>query len=72
MAPAQSAAFWTEGPRFRVTAAARGSTGKVLRGTDEFAGLTGSFAETWELEETNADGSTRGHIVLSTLVAAEN
>ena len=72
LAPAQSAAFWTEGPRFRVTAAARGSTGKVLRGTDEFAGLTGSFAETWELEETNADGSTRGHIVLSTLVAAEN
>ena len=70
--PAQSAVFWTDGPRFRVTAAARGSTGKVLRGTDEFDGLTGSFAETWELDEANPDSGTRGHIVLSTLLAAQN
>jgi hypothetical protein len=72
LAPTQAAAFWTDQSRIRVTAAAPGvsgsaTTGKVLRGTSEFAGLTGSFTETWNLEEVAADGSTRGRIVLSTL-----
>jgi len=75
--PAQAAAFWTDRSRFRVTAtnpATTGSatTGKVLRGTSEFAGLEGSFTETLDLEEVNADGSTRGRILLSTLTAAGN
>ncbi len=75
--PAQSATFWTDGPRFRVTAnlstpAGSRSTGRVLRGTSEFAGLKGSFTETWNLEEVNADGSTRGRIVLSTFTAGAN
>lgn len=77
LAPAQAAAFWTDRSRFRVTATAPGTirsstTGQVLRGTSEFAGLTGSFTETWELEEVSADGSTRGRILLSTLTAAGN
>jgi hypothetical protein len=76
-APAQAAAFWTDRSRIRVTATAPGAirsatTGQVLRGTSEFAGLTGSFTETWELEEVSADGSTRGRVVLSTRLAAAN
>jgi len=72
LAPAQAAAFWTDGPRIRVTAPApagdgAGTTGRVLRGTGEFAGLQGRFTETWDLEEVNADGSTRGRILLTTL-----
>jgi hypothetical protein len=72
LAPAQAAAFWTDRPRVRITAPAPegngpATTGKVLRGTSEFAGLRGSFTETWELEEVNADGSTRGRILLSTV-----
>jgi hypothetical protein len=76
-APAQAARFWAGVSRFRVTATAPGAirswtTGQVLRGTSEFAGLTGSFTETWELEEVSADGSTRGRIFLSTLTEAGN
>lgn len=74
-APAEAAAFWTDRSRFRVTTTAPATTGfvttgRVLRGASEFAGLEGSFTETWDLEEVNADGSTRGRIVLSTLTAA--
>lgn len=77
LAPAQSAAIWTDGPRFRVTGnapATTGSTttGRLLRGTSEFAGLRGSFTETWNLAEENADGSTGGRIVLSTFMAGVN
>ena len=75
VAPAQTAAFWADRQRLRVTATApattgAATTGKVLRGTSEFAGLEGSFTETWDLEEVNADGSTRGRIQLSTFTAA--
>jgi hypothetical protein len=77
VAPAQAAAFWTDRPRVRITAPApesdgRATTGKVLRGTSEFAGLRGSFTETWDLEEVNADGSTRGRILLSTVTIGQN
>ena len=76
-APAEAAAFWTDRARLRVTATAPAmtrstTTGKVLRGTSEFAGLSGSFTETWDLEEANADGSTRGRILLSTFTAMSN
>ena len=75
VAPEQTAAFWTDRQRLRVTATApattgSATTGKVLRGTSEFAGLEGSFTEHWDLEEVNADGSTRGRIQLSTITAA--
>jgi hypothetical protein len=75
--PAQAAAFWTDRPRIRITAPAPAgdgpaTTGKVLRGTSEFAGLRGSFIETWDLEEVNADGSTRGRILLSTITVGDN
>jgi hypothetical protein len=74
-APVQDARFWNDRTRFRVTATAPGTSrpstsGRVLRGTSEFAGLTGSFTETWELDEVSADGSTRGRILLSTLTEA--
>lgn len=75
VAPAQSATFWGEQRRVRVTAPAGDratTTGKVLRGTSEFAGLQGSFTETWDLEDVSADGSTRGRILLSTLTAGSN
>lgn len=72
LAPAQAAAFWTDRPRIRITSPAPAvdgpaTTGRVLRGTSEFAGLRGSFTETWDLDEVSADGSTRGRILLSTL-----
>jgi hypothetical protein len=75
VAQEQTAAFWTERQRLRVTATAPATTGSattgiVLRGTSEFAGLEGSFTETWDLEEINADGSTRGRIQLTTFTAA--
>jgi len=77
LAPAQAGAFWTDRPRVRVTAPAPAgdgpaTTGRVLRGTSEFAGLRGSFTETWDLEEVNADGSTRGRILLSTVTIGDN
>lgn len=70
--PASAARFWTDRPRVRITAPAPAgdgppTTGRVLRGTSEFAGLRGSFTETWDLQEVNADGSTSGRILLSTL-----
>jgi hypothetical protein len=77
LAPAQAAAFWADRSRVEVTASApdvvrSATTGTILRGTSEFAGLTGRFTETWELEEVSADGSTHGRILLSTLTAVEN
>jgi hypothetical protein len=76
-APAEAAAFWTDRTRVRVTASAApatgsATTGKVLRGTSEFAGLTGNFTETWGLDEVNADGSTHGRIMLSTFTVEAN
>lgn len=73
--PGQAATFWSDRPRVAVTAgvpgAARSNTsGRILRGTNEFAGLQGSFTEEWHVEEVSADGSTRGRIQLSTLTAA--
>jgi len=77
LAPPQAATFWNDRPRVRVTAVAPrpaaggvATSGRVLRGTSEFAGLGGSFTETWDLQEVNADGSTRGRILLSTLTLA--
>ncbi|MEO7386247.1 MAG: hypothetical protein ABIX37_04860 [Gammaproteobacteria bacterium] len=74
LAPAGAAAFWTDRPRVRITAAApagagSATSGKVLRGTSEFAGLQGSYTETWDLETVHPDGSTSGRIVLSTLTS---
>ena len=76
-APAEAAAFWTDRTRVRVTASAPASTasattGQVLRGTSEFAGLKGNFTETWDLDEVNADGSTHGRILLATFTAEAN
>lgn len=74
LAPAQGARFWSDRPRVRITAPApAGATsGRLLRGTGEFDGLRGSFTETWDLQEVNADGSTTGRILLSTLAVGTN
>ena len=77
LAPEQNGALWTDRSQIRITAVAPATsgyanTGKLLRGTNEFAGLRGSFTESWDLEEVNADGSTRGRILLSTLSATGN
>jgi hypothetical protein len=61
--PAQQAAFWSGRREFRATAA---GSGTVVHGTREFAGLAGSFIETWALEGTGPAGSTRGTIRLVT------
>lgn len=71
LAPAAAAAFWQDRTRIRVTAAEPGGGGVILRGTDEFSTLAGRFTETWELDEVNADGSTRGRIRLSTMTVAD-
>ena len=75
IAPGATAGFWTDRSPFRVTAPApamNGSTttGRVLRGTNEFTDLDGTFSEVWKLEEASAEGATRGSIVLSTLTVA--
>lgn len=59
------AAFWASRPA-TLGVTATGMPGKVLGGTGSFAGLSGGYAERWELAEVNADDSTRGRIVLST------
>ena len=63
--------FWAEGSRLRITAgSAPGGAGQVLGGSEEFAGLQGTYEENWELEEVAANGSTSGHITLVTRVEA--
>jgi hypothetical protein len=65
------AAFWSAGTKFRISAGPHADGGgEVLRGTGEFAGLVGSYDETWELAEVAADGATRGRISLSTRTMA--
>lgn len=63
--PAQQAGFWGGRREFRATAPGGGT---VVHGTREFAGLTGSFSETWALEGTDGDGATLGTIRLVTLL----
>lgn len=75
--PVQTATFWNDRSRVRITAQAPGpegsrSSGRVLRGTEEFAGLQGSYTETWLLDAALDDGSARGRIVLATLTVAAN
>ena len=72
MLPAETRAFWTAGKRYRITAGpAPGGHGKILRGTEEFARLTGSYTETWELLNQLADGTTEGRILLSTTMRSK-
>ena len=70
IAPAQTAAFWSGGDRYRITAGPRGE-GTVLRGTDEFDGLRGHYTETWVRGPVNADGSAAGEIRLSTVTVRD-
>jgi hypothetical protein len=60
--------FWAAGRRYRISAGPLTGAGRVVHGSDEFAGLEGRFTESWELEEMTADGATRGRIVLETLL----
>ena len=63
----QNRAFWGNSKERRITAATPRHAGRILRGTSEFAGLAGSFSETWKLDGVNPEGGTHGRIVLSTL-----
>lgn len=69
---ADAPGFWAGGARRRITAGpADGGTGRVAGGTAEFAGLQGSYDETWERRDEAAGGVSRGRITLRTrLVAA--
>lgn len=69
LVPGQSAALFADGPRFTVTATEPFQTGRVVGGTSEFAGLTGTFTETWQLGGTLGQGGTSGRILLSTTTA---
>jgi hypothetical protein len=63
--------FWAAGNRLRVTGGpGPAGEGQVVGGSEEFAGMRGTFDESWELEEVSADGSTRGQIKLVTRVEA--
>jgi hypothetical protein len=74
LGPAVDAAdFWRGVAALRVTAGpAAGGAGSVAGGTEEFAGLGGSYDETWDLEQVGRDGATRGHITLTTRVEARD
>lgn len=70
--PAEHREFWAPGTRYRITAGpAPDGRGRLVRGTEEFAGLNGSYAEIWELDEVAADGRTSGRITLTTVTARE-
>jgi hypothetical protein len=45
--------------------------GRVLRGTEEFSGLTGVFTETWDLDAGAPAAPISGHITLATELRAE-
>lgn len=75
MPPAQAAPFWAGRTRVAVSAAApvsRGptTTGRVLQGSGEFAGLAGRFTEVWTLEKIGENGATAGQIELLTTMEA--
>ena len=72
MGPAADApGFWANGTRVRITAGpADGDAGRVTGGTEEFAGLQGSYDETWELDEVGVNGLSRGRITLKTRLQA--
>lgn len=69
LVPGQSPEFFANGSRVTVTATEPAHTGRVLGGTSEFAGLTGTFTETWQLGGTAGDGKASGRILLSTTTA---
>ena len=49
----------------------RGGAGVLIRGTDEFAGLIGTYNETLRVEDIDAGGVMHGHIKLVTRLAKE-
>jgi hypothetical protein len=63
----QDPAFWHSRREQRITAATPRYAGRILRGTGEFAGLSGSFSETWKFDGLNPEGGAHGRIMLSTL-----
>ncbi len=63
----QNRAFWGNSTERRITATTPRYAGRILRGTNEFAGLSGNFTETWKLDGTSPDGGLHGRIVLATL-----
>lgn len=67
-AAADRAGFWQEQGTRRITHTDK-DAGLVISGTQEFAGLTGSYDEVWELRESTPSG-TRGRIVLTTRMQA--
>lgn len=65
------AGLWSRGNRLRITGGPGGDgAGRVAGGTDEFYGLSGSYDETWDLEEARAGGVTQGRITLVTRLEA--
>lgn len=69
--PAQTERFWSVGSRYRITSGpAAGGSGRIERGTGEFVRLSGSYSETWELDELASGSGTRGHILISTVTVA--
>ena len=67
LSPMQNPAFWNNQQEQRITAATPRHAGRILRGTGEFAGLAGSFSETWKFDGTGPEGGAQGRIILSTL-----
>lgn len=71
LAPVDSPGFWATGTRYRISAGPAAGGGRVLGGSGEFAGLTGEYAEVWELEELAASQRSEGTIRLSTVVVRQ-
>ncbi|MCL4790463.1 MAG: hypothetical protein KJ040_00245 [Gammaproteobacteria bacterium] len=63
----QNPSFWNNRKEQRITATTPRNAGRILRGTGEFAGLSGSFRETWKFDGLNPEGRPQGRILLSTL-----
>ena len=59
--------FWAGARQKRITAGpGPDGEGVIVRGTEEFAGLSGSYQEDWRAGDSAANGTTRGRITLST------
>ena len=71
-APAQEApGSWGSARRRVITSGpAPDGRGRIVRGTDEFEGLTGTYEEAWEAGDAGK-GATSGRIMLSTRIGAQ-
>jgi hypothetical protein len=71
MVPSESPSFWSKGSRFQISSGpAPEGRGRIVHGSEEFMGLSGTYTEIWELKRVSGDDRTEGQIFISTLTVS--